>query len=215
MSRRTAASGFTLVELLVALTVFAALAAIAYGALDRIAQVRGALAAEQDRFGTVVRSVSDLARDLRQAISRPVRGNYGELRPALVGTPDHVELTRLGFANPLAAARSNLERVVWGLDERALRQGRYAVLDRAPTTAPATRTRLDDVDGLRLRYLGGDGAWREYWPPDGADPALLPRAVELRLALPDLGELRRVLALPASLPPLAPDAAPAAAAEAP
>lgn len=208
-------AGFTLVELLVALAVFAAVAAIAYGALDRIAQVRGALAAEQDRFGDVVRSVSDLTRDLRQAIARPVRGNAGELRPALVGAPDHVELTRLGFANPLALTRSNLERVVWGLDDRRLRQGRYAVLDRAPNSAPATRTRLDEVDGLRLRYLGGDGAWREYWPPDGADPALLPRAVELRIALTDLGELRRVLALPASLPALAPGAAPDAAGPSP
>lgn len=205
MSRR-APRGFTLVELLVALAVFAAVAAIAYGALDRIAQVRGALAAEQDRFTDVVRGMSDLARDLRQAIARPVRGTYGELRPALVGTPEHVELTRLGFANPLVETRSNLERVVWALDGETLRQGRYAVLDRAPSTVPATRDRFDRVRSLRLRYLGGDGAWREAWPPDGADPATLPRAVELRLTLADLGELRRILALPSTLPPLAPDA---------
>jgi general secretion pathway protein J len=69
------ARGFSLIELLVALAVFAALAAAAYGGLSQITATRGALAKQQDRFAQVVRAVSILERDLRQAIARPVRGN--------------------------------------------------------------------------------------------------------------------------------------------
>ena len=108
------ARGFSLIELLVALAVFAALAAAAYGGLAQIAATRGALAKQQDRFAQIVRAVSVLERDLRQAISRPVRGNgSGEWLPALEGAGDRIELTRVGFANPLAEPRSNLERVAY------------------------------------------------------------------------------------------------------
>ncbi len=192
--------GFTLIEILVALVVFAAMAAITWGALGQIARTRSALAVEQDRFAAVVRSMSDLERDLRQAIARPLRGNYGEQVPALLGTSDRIELSRLGFANPRAEARSNIERVLYTIDNASLRRGRYAVLDRAAGSAAQWRDLLDQVAEFRLRYLGPDGAWHDQWPPRDALPEELPRAIELRMRLDDLGELRRVVALPSTIP---------------
>ena len=116
--------GFTLVELLVAVAVFAAVAAIAYGGLSQIAQTRGALAQEQDRFAALNRAMNNVVRDLRQAVARPVRGNYGETVPALRGSSDSLELSRLGFANPLAEPRSHIERVIYALTDNKLRRGR-------------------------------------------------------------------------------------------
>lgn len=193
--------GFTLLELLVALAVFAALAAAAYGGLAQVARTRAALAAQQDRLAAVTRAVGMLERDLRQTLARPVRGNAANaVLPALAGRADGVELTRLGFANPRAEPRSHLERVVYAQDGARLRRGRYAVLDRVPGSVPDTATLLDAVESLRLRYVGRDGVWRESWPPADGVLADLPRAVEFRLGLADLGEIRRVLELPASLP---------------
>jgi general secretion pathway protein J len=207
------ARGFSLIELLVALAVFAALAAAAYGGLSGIAATRSALAAQQDRFARVVRAVSMLERDLRQAISRPVRGNgRGDYLPALAGTGDRIELTRLGFANPLAEPRSNLERVAYAVDAQKLMRARYSALDRAPDATPAATAVLEDTQALGLRYLGSDGAWRSTWPPTEAPHGmhtyeLLPRAVEFRIATRDTGELRRVVELPSALPETAIDAA--------
>ncbi len=209
LARTVVRRGFSLVELLVAVTVFGALAAAAYGGLANVARTRAALAERQDRFAGVVRAVSDLDRDIAQAISRPIRGNYGELQPAVRGASDNLELTRMGFANPRAEPRSNLERVVYGLSDHSLRRGRYAVLDRAPNSAPRQRDLIDKVASLRLRYLGLDGTWRETWPPPdpGAQQAggtaiesMLPRAIEIRVKLDDFGELRRLVELPSSLP---------------
>jgi general secretion pathway protein J len=203
LRRREGLQGFSLIELLVALAVFAALAAAAYGGLSGVARTRGALAERQDRLAAIVRAVSTFERDLRQAVSRPVRGNArGDVVPALTGTADRIELTRLGFANPRAEPRSNLERVVYATDARKLMRGRYAVLDRAPNSVPATTVLLDDVDALRLRYLGADGAWRDTWPPSGdapTDPLLLPRVIEFRIGTGDMGELRRVIELPSAI----------------
>lgn len=206
---RTLSRGFSLVELLVAVAVFAALAAVAYGGLANVARSRAALAERQDRFADVVRTVSDLERDIAQAVSRPVRGNYGERLPALLGGTDRIELTRLGFANPRAEARSNLQRVAYRLVDDALQRERWPTLDRSPRSAPRERELIDEVKTWRLRYFGADGAWRETWPPrersaqavPGIDPdSLLPRAIEIRMTLADLGELRRVIELPSSIP---------------
>lgn len=201
--------GFSLIELLVALAVFSALAAAAYGGLGEIARTRAALAAQQDRFAAVVRGVTAIERDLRQAVSRPVRGNArDEILPAVIGTADRIELTRLGFANPRAEPRSNLERVAYAVDGRRCMRGRYAVLDRAPSSAPTATVLFDGVDGLRFRYLGADNVWRDAWPPsavpagypDQVQPEdILPRAIELRIETADLGELRRVVELPSTL----------------
>ena len=193
-----ASRGFTLIELLVALVVFAAMAAAAYGGLASIARARAALAAQQDRFAAVTRTVSLLERDLRQGVSRTVLGNTGsQPLPALMGGSDGIEFTRLGYANPLAEPRSNLERVVYSLDGGKLQRGRYLVLDRAPNSAPVTSTLLDRVEQFHLRYFGSDGVWRDAWPPqtDPPQPANLPRAVEVRFVLADLGEIRRVVEL--------------------
>ena len=211
---RARGRGFSLIELVVALAVFAALAAAAYGGLASVARTRGELQIKQDRLAAIVRAMTILERDLRQAVSRPIRGNArGEAIPALVGGADRIELTRLGFANPRAEPRSNLERVVYAIDANVLRRGRYAVLDRAPDSAPAVSALLGDVDALRLRYLATDGVWRNAWPPSdlpsGVEPnvdaiAVLPRAIELRLSTHDTGELRRIVELPSSIPSTAP-----------
>ena len=206
------ARAFSLIELLVALAVFAALAAAAYGGLAAIARTRGALAAQQDRFGAVTRAVSALERDLRQAIARPVLGNNGQPLPALVGGSTAIELTRLGYANPLAEPRSHLERVVYASERGTLRRGRYAVLDRAPDSTPLMRDLLERSGELHMRYYGCDQAWHETWPPRGlscpalpADPNMwLPRAIEFRFTPTDLGEIRRIVELPSSLPLQAP-----------
>lgn len=206
------ARGFSLLELLVALAVFAALAAAAYGGLASIARTRAALAQQQDRFAAVTRTVSALERDLRQAISRPVSGNNNQPLPAVLGNATSIELTRLGYANPLAEPRSHLERVVYASDRGTLRRGRYAVLDRAPDSTPVMRDLLEKAGELHLRYYGCDQAWHETWPPRSLacastvtdSNALLPRAIEFRFSPEDLGEIRRVVELPSTLPPQAP-----------
>jgi general secretion pathway protein J len=200
IAKRSRVVGFTLIEILVALVVFAALAAITWGALSQIAKTRAALAQDQDRFAAVVRAMSDVERDLRQAISRPVRGNYGEPVAALSGAAERIELSRLGYANPRAEARSNIERVLYSIDNRKLMRARYAVLDRAPTSSPESRELLDHVNSLRIRYLAPDGSWRDTWPARDTPIETLPRAVEVRFVLEDFGELRRLIALPSSLP---------------
>jgi general secretion pathway protein J len=197
--------GFSLIELLVALAVFASMAALAYGGLNSVVRTRAELGQQQAAFNALMRSVGLLDRDLRQAAARPVRGNYGEPQPAFAGTPNSVEFTRAGFANPQAEVRSNLERVTYVLDDATLRRGNYPVLDRAPGTAAQVTVLRDQVDALRLRYMDETNRWSDSWPPrESADTAAslssLPHAVEFRIETRDYGEITRIIELVSSWP---------------
>ncbi len=161
----TRARGFTLVEVLVALVVFATMAALAYGGLRSVARTRSELAQKEDAFRDLVRTVDLLNRDLGETVVRPVRGSSGQPLAAFIGAPDHIEFTRLGFANPQAEQRSNLERVLYEFDDQVLKRGRFAVLDRANDTQPQIADTHVAVAALRFRFLSSAGQWLEVWPP--------------------------------------------------
>jgi general secretion pathway protein J len=194
--------GFSLIELLVAVAIFAIMSALAYGGLNSIARTRGELARQEDAFRDLMRAVGMLQRDLRAVAARPVRGNFGQELPAFVGSADHLEFTRLGFANPLAEPRANLERVLYELDSGTLKRGRYAVLDRAPTTTPALVDLKIKAEGFRLRYMDADNRWLDAWPPpqDKPDFSLLPRAVEWRVHTRSDGEIEGTVELVSAWP---------------
>jgi general secretion pathway protein J len=205
--KRLAAPGFSLIELLVAVTVFSIMAALAYGGLNSIARTRGELAKQEDAFRDLMRAVNTLDRDLRQAVARQVLGSVGQTLPAFTGTAAGLEFTRVGFANPQAEARPNLERVLYELDAGALKRGNYPVLDRAPNTAPQIATLRDGVTDLRLRYLDSGNRWFDVWPPpQTTDVRLLPRAVEWHMQTRDYGEIVRVIELISAWPTSAPTA---------
>ena len=192
--------GFTLVEVLVATAVFAAMSALAWGGLNAVIRARTALVAEQQAFAQVQRAVGALERDLGALVARPVRGNYGEALPALIGDVDSVELTRLGYASP-NGARSALERVLYQQDGTTFKRGRYPVLDRAAGTLPAFNDVRDGIRSLRLRYLDARGRWLDAWPPRDAALDALPRAVEFRLDVAGLGDVTRLVETPGVVSP--------------
>ena len=197
--------GFSLIELLVALAVFAAMAAMAWGGLNSIAHTRADLAREEDDYRGLMRTLAALDRDLHEAVVRSVRGNYGEIVPAFIGATDRIEFTRLGFANPQAELRSNLQRVRYALDGDKLDRGVYAVLDRAPGSQAQITVLRDRVGLFRLRYLDAQQRWREVWPePDGntenGTNAALPRAVEVRIQTAEYGEVTRLIELVSDWP---------------
>lgn len=195
--------GFSLIELLVAVAVFALASALAWAGLSAVTDTRQRLAHEQQQFASVQRSVDFLARDLATAVDRPVRAGRSGRRDSLVGARRSISFTRMSVASELQTSSSALQRVVWFLDNKALVRGRYAVLDR-PDDLGLRQRRMDDgVSDFVVRYLDHRGGWHERWPPSnkkGADSAALPRAVEFRIQFESMGEIRRIIELASAKP---------------
>ncbi|HXH03415.1 MAG TPA: type II secretion system minor pseudopilin GspJ [Candidatus Competibacteraceae bacterium] len=195
-----AAAGFTLLELLVALAVFAVVAVAAYGGLDSVLVSRAAAEAESARLARVQMALYWLEQDLAQAVPRPIRDDYGQPQPALASDPLQPEfllLTRTGWSNPLGRPRADLQRVGYRLQEGRLYRRYWLTLDRGVYAEPRETLLLENVREVRLRFLDQEGRWQERWPPAGGHDddtlPLLPPALELTLILADWGEIPRLL----------------------
>ena len=196
--------GFTLLELLVAMAIFALLSTMAYAGLSTVLNANQILDTNMQRLSEVQRSITLLSRDIRQTINRAVRDTYGDTRQPLIGatafdslgTPT-IELTRTGYANPLGTKRSFLQRIAYRVEEETLYRDSWRVLDQAQDSEADALAICYDVKSLTLRYLDQENTWHEQWPP--SDPefqgAALPKAVEVSLELTDWGNIVRLLPL--------------------
>ncbi len=214
------ASGFTLVEVLIALAITAFVAAVAYTGLSTVINGVESTRGVAERTWEVNRALQILQRDLRQFVDRPVRDEFGEQEPALMGGPAArflLSFTRTGWHNPTDQPRSTLQRVNYVWEEDSLWRESYTVLDRAGSTEPQRVRLLEGVTGVQITFLASVAAlqpgargtevdtrnWPDNWVVDTSQPnATLapPAALELTLELNDLGDLRMLYELP--LPPL-------------
>lgn len=208
MSRRqrrgsdAGASGFTLLELLLALAIFSVLALVAWGGLSAVTQQTGAMRTAAERLATQQQLLATLRRDLEQALPGQVRGAYGESLPALVGGEEGLEFTRLGAVSTAEGRFLRPERLRYRRDGRVLLRERWPAQHLAPGTQAQTRELSRGVERLRLRYVDAEGRLRPDWPPrePAALAATLPRAVEVELTEAGGTVWRSVVLLPE--PPL-------------
>jgi general secretion pathway protein J len=189
------ARGFSLLEVLVAVALFALAMGLAYGGLDAVVRGRAQLQQEAQRLASLQLAVGQLERDVRAALPRSVRTADLRREPALLVERDALTLTRAGYANGLAQARAELERVRWGADRDALVRWRFVSLDRGGSERPVEALRLTGVSAWRVEALQADGRWVDRWPPPGQDAAAWPRALRLGFDLHGVGRIERLLEL--------------------
>ncbi len=188
MIRRAPQSGFTLLELLVALAIFALMSAMAYGGLQTLLESREHTERAAERFSRLQSTLLFLQQDLSQVMERSTRDELGDREPVFVGADTEylLQLTRGG-----ATGRSetvSLQRVAYRMEENRLQRVIWPVLDRVQGTEPLVMDLVDGLTDIQIRFL--DEEWQPDWPGQGGRP--LPRAVEIHLVTDRWGEIRRV-----------------------
>lgn len=201
--RRSAIRGFTLLELLVALTVFAFISVIAYTGLHTVLQGKERTELHAAKLQKLQSAILLLERDLLQFTARPIRDEYGDTQPAMKSADfgDYLlEFTSGGRPNPGGLKRSSLQRIAYGIRDNKLVRFLWPVLDRPSVVEPYSLALLDGVRGFNCRYLKVDRKWTEQWPPVGGNATDLPLAIEINLELETMGEFRRLIPLPQPVP---------------
>lgn len=188
-------NGFTLLELLVALLIFAVLAVMAYGGLQVVLDAQKRTESQAMHLAELQTFFAILNRDIEQMIDRGIRDNYGNVQASLVGDRSALEFTRTGWRNPAGFARSHMQRVAYVInDEKIVRQG-WQVLDRAQNSAPVENALLDHVNELEIRFLDQNLQWQPEWPVSSASSVKapgLPRAVEVVVDIEGWGRITRL-----------------------
>lgn len=166
-------AGFTLVEMLIALTIFGMITAAGVALLTLTVRTQATSERLLDQVGELRRAGALLTADLGQAAPRISRDRDGRPRPAFVGAAGDGELL-------LALVRGGTDEDPLQRVEYRLRGGvlQRLAFDRVDGDARAVAIPLlGGVRQVRLRYRDREGTWQPAW--NVPDPTRLPRAVEL------------------------------------
>ena len=193
--------GFTLLELLVAMAIFAILGTLALTGYTELQKQSEYAEQRLARTREVQRAVQLICQDLGQIEPRPVRQPLGEgWLPALIASDsaeNKIEFTKAGWSNTAGLERPTLQRVAYRVDQDGLWRDHWPVLDRTLAQEPVRQKLLGSVRDVRFRFMNSSREWVERWPTtDGTTDAAArqrPAAVEVTLDLEDWGEIRRVV----------------------
>ena len=201
MNRRAASGGFALIELLVAVAIFAVLAVMTQQALVATLLAETRLSVQRSDLAELLRAVTVLGRDLENIAPRGIRGSREGSEPVLMLGADGRTLTftRGGLPNPAGLPRSGFQRIHYALGRggEGIERRVWRLLDPAPAQKPVVEILIPDVVRMRFRVWSREGEWQSTWP-DPEDPGTrsrLPEGIEAVLETRRFGTIRRVVSL--------------------
>lgn len=195
----TTSRGFTLIEVVIAMAIFAILAALAYSGLQSVIDSKTHTEAGLDRLQAVQMSMLTLSNDLQQIAPRDAQDALGgKLHKLSTQSSEYlVEFTRSGWRNPAESPRSSLQRVAYKLDEDRLIRVYWSHVNRADEELRVERVLIDNIESLQLRFLNEQQEWTEDWPEaavlTSSNDSPVPLAIEATLDTHDWGEITRLL----------------------
>jgi len=191
--------GFTLIEMVVAIAIFAVVSVLAYGGLNRVLDSQEHLQESAIRLKNLQMTFRYIERDMGQIISRSIRNQYGDLQHALVGDEDKaISFTHSGWRNPANLVRSRLQRISYEVSENTLTRYTWGQLDGAIAEEYFETELLNNVESWNMRYLDQSNQWHTTWPPLNSDlnQANIPKALEVTVKVDPWDEIKRVFAAP-------------------
>ena len=194
------AMGFTLLELLIAISVFSILSTITYSGLKTVLDTEQQTSSHIDRLAKIQIGLNIAQRDIEQSTIRQIRDEFGDTQPAMRSgdlTGILLEFTHGGYSNPMGYKRSALQRTAYQLEDSNLLRITWPSLDRAQETSPRKIVLLEQVKSAEINYYDQQMKPHEEWPtnPDvntQNSQYPLPRAVEFILELEKVGRIRRL-----------------------
>ncbi|MCS2151408.1 type II secretion system minor pseudopilin GspJ [Scandinavium goeteborgense] len=179
-------SGFTLLEVLIAIVLFAVLTLMTGQLLTASINSNEATKRHQQRFSALLRTANLLEKDIRQFVPRPLLHS----EQVIEAGESHLMLTTARADDALnACCTPAIQRVRWYLKNGVLYREVWQYPDAVKPTL--VMPMLDNVDSFMLRYYA-QGAFLEK--SDAATS--MPQAVEFTLGLIDPGPIMRLVRLP-------------------
>lgn len=201
-------TGFTLLEIMVAMAIFA-LIAVASTEVLRSVSASNELSNERfEKLQQLQRAMLTIERDLLQAVPRPIRIE-GETNPYVMmakedlfeSETDGLGFVRAGWHNPqLMLPRSTLQAVGYRLKNGQLQRLYGNYVDNVSGYEPKEKVLLSDIEDFRVTFFltgGGDVSDENSWE-ESYQGETIPSAITLTIVSKDFGEIKRVFLLSAT-----------------
>ncbi len=193
---------FTLIEIMVAMAIMALIGVGALKVLDEATRSSDSIRTNGDRLNNLQRAFMFISDDMQQLTLRQIRDEYGDkvasMKSDLQSSTPYISFTKLGRRNPAQLPRSNLEHLIYSIEDKILYRTSYTYADGMSVDLGLKRPILNDVEAMKINFFDGE-EWVDYWPltegnEDGA-VVELPVAVKMNLTLSDYGDLERLYVL--------------------
>lgn len=205
-------AGFSLVEVMVAMLIFAFVSAAGVAILISFNSGERAMASADDFIADVQTTKSMLRADLSQAVERTMRDADGGTLPVFMGgmPAGRLSLGGEGRAEPflrlvrgghLAALVSDdapaVQRVEYVFTSGKLIRRAFARPDATPETPVTEQVLLANVEGVRVRFRN-DAVWSVDWQGKAGERGSMPSLMELECDIMGRGTLRLTMQVGAS-----------------
>lgn len=177
--------GFTLLELVIALAIFALLGLASWRLFDTTVRAQQGVAGHEQSLRHLQRALGVIERDALHVASS-----------VIVLGPTGLQWVRSHWRNPHDLPRSGRQHVLYRVENRALwRESRG--LD---SSKVERQKLLDDVHALTWRLFDPVTGWSAVWPVGRGAAAMPPQALEVVLSSGRFEQIRRVWPLPQGHP---------------
>ncbi len=196
--------GFTLIEVIIALSIFAVLSVVGYKGLNSLIQTQERVAAEDDKWQQLVLFFDRVELDVKQSVNRPIRGRDGSLEPAFIGSTSYagefgaqLVFSRFGDSEQTGFLMDT-RRVAYRLHDGAIELLIWPTLDAAPSAKPEIFKVLTHVAQISFSYLAQDGRLVNVWPDVlqvSEKKSFAPSALQMSIKLNSGETVTRIFAL--------------------
>ncbi len=203
------AKGFTLIELVVSVAIFAVISTAAYAFISMVLTAKERSDAVSVELAALQKTMLILQQDFEQIVDRGIRDQYGDRQQPIVSNDlSAIEFSRVGWTVPPFAKtkRSEVARVRYYQEEGQLWRAHWPYPDRAEGSEAVKTALLSEMDALEVRYLffndEKQAEWSREWPPLSValGSPRLPRAIEMTFEHKRYGKIRRVFRVVSPFP---------------
>lgn len=186
--------GFTLLEVLVAMAIFALISLASFSLFNTVTTSQEKSSTRIEAMNSIQRAFILIERDFLQMARRSVRFAGDSPSTNFIHTDSNnfestsqsIAFVRNGWTNPgLLLPRSDMQSVAYQVNEETLERLHYNFVDASLSEEPKVRKLLTGINDISFEYYYAD-KWNKTY-----DEKDLPRAISIELDTKEFGILKR------------------------
>lgn len=197
-------NGYTLIEIMIALVIFAILAVITSTAMYQAFNTRARLNIQADMLSKMQLALTLMSRDFEQVAQRPIRANDLQALPAFIGQKGYVEFTRGGIVNPQALEqRSTLKRIAYLCENNHLIRRSWESLDTPNRNNFEDIELINSIKECSFAFLTKNKQVLDEWQANALQHDqkndFFPIAIRIHLTIEGWGDMSTLFIIPEAL----------------